>query len=383
MKRTLMASLRNAPLFLLPLLGFTSAVPTGSLITTTSLLVPREVPNYGSCKDPTIQLVPAVGAGSIMFQPANWDHFRKEIGIHTDFYFIARFICAKLKGGCGPNVPAETVQTCWDSYGRASVLNPEGTEQAKWQQRVDKFNRGIRGEDGISPLPNPGPTPPQSDHYEVEIWAGPSTVKYYPDEATPNMYIDKISNLFAIKPNGDFNTTNDQKFAGGCTISTKGYTDKYANGDALTRAMKKLMLAIMDTDLIVRHGSERTAVKCNGWIDSDGSCCFTNKKDPATGKCPDGFIYKTFKTMTIPNEFSMRATMTPNNGRGNGYMKWNIDCGKSGLANNVWKKDCQWCADMKMGFGDFRLGALQQYFTQNLGGMQSTIMMDCNSIPCK
>ena len=94
-----------------------------------------------------------------MFQPKNSDSFRKDIGARADFYFIAKFICAKLKDGCGPSVPGETVQTCWDSYGRASALNPEGTEQAKWQQRVDKFNRGIKGEDGISPLPNPDPHP--------------------------------------------------------------------------------------------------------------------------------------------------------------------------------------------------------------------------------
>ncbi|KAF1993863.1 hypothetical protein P154DRAFT_48506 [Amniculicola lignicola CBS 123094] len=379
-----MASIRSAPLYLLPLLGLTSAIPTSNLFATTSLLIPRAAPSYGSCKEPYIELVPAVSdQASIMFQPTNWDDFRKQVGIHDDFYFIARFICTKIKDGCG-TVPGEAVQTCWDSYGRASALNPDAalSEQEKWQQRVDKFNNGMKGNDGISPAPGPapGPAPPENDHYEVEIWAGPVTVKYYPDDKTPNKYIDLLNSLFSIKPNGDFDTKNDQKFAGGCTISTTGYTDKFANGDVLTKAMKKVLFSLLEGDNIVLHGSERKPVRCNGWLESDGSCCYTNIKDPATGKCPDGYTYRTDKYQIFPTTFSMRATITPNQSRGSAFMKWDINCGQSGLPKSVWRKDCEWCD--KMGLKGQDLLSAEKLFTESLGLMPVTIEQDCNWIPC-
>ncbi|KAF2688571.1 hypothetical protein K458DRAFT_465116 [Lentithecium fluviatile CBS 122367] len=357
--------------FSIPFLGLTTAVPATRKITT-SILLPRELPNSGTCIEPYIDMHTETQV--IGYQPSNWDHFGKDFGLHSDFYLVARYICAKLKDGC--EAPPETVQTCWDSYGRASELKPDPAlpEVDQMRQRVDKFNNGMRGLDGISKDPNENP----NDHYEVEIWAGPSTVKFYAD--AEDTYTSLMDEMFTVKDNGDFEKKTKENFRAKCSISTQGYTDKYANGKTLTNAMKKLLMHLLGTENIIRHGKERTAVKCNGWLTADGSCCYTNTKDPATGKCPDGYTYKNFYYSILPTEFSMRATIEPNNGRGNGYMKWLIEC-KDPADQKIRNKDCDWC--MKMRLEGQEKDTAQKLFTENLGLMNSTIKQDCNWIPCQ
>ncbi|KAF2467432.1 uncharacterized protein BDR25DRAFT_316778 [Lindgomyces ingoldianus] len=351
---------------LLPLLSLTFAHPSTEPLISKTLILPRATPNYGSCTEPFIGVY-ALANKQIVFRPTNQNEFNLQQD--PDFFLVASYICEALRTGC--IAPPETLQLCWDSYGRASELHPDKNDVWQMATYATKFNDGLKGLD-----PGNG-GPPGPDHYEVEIWAGPMTVKIIQGGDMPEAAA-LVDEIFKVTDSGDFEKKT-KDLPAKCKISTKGYKD-LANGKKLSDAMKKVLLDLSAPDglqSVFQYSQQRKAVHCNGWLVPGGGCC-NGVKDEKTGKCQDGFQYTTFKYIHLPMTFSMYATIQPNNKRGNGHMEWTIECSDAG---DIVQKDCTFCAQNNIS-GDKKTQA-QKTISDATGGIANTIDVKCDLQKCK